>query len=634
MTVQTQGYTTAGDGGGATYLLVASQAADGFGDLVMANGNVAVIQEALSASVLQFGAVGDGGSGDTDDTAAIQARLNVGGRIEFPPNRTYVLSAGLKVVNISYLWGAGELDVSRINNDNFAHGGIEINDNKNITIDGVHFTGRGNDFDVINTLQNGSGGVSIDKFTNAAVSKNIVVKNCVFDAMEYTNIFGEVRNNVDQQSGWIFRNNLMLQNAPNSNPVLAGAHESINIINTFSMDNTALHGCVIRDNVMKIFDGYDGNLFKVNGAIGAVISGNTVENHRTIPLISTSANVECILRDSVFSDNVLNIDVTNDVGGIFEGCDGLKINNCIFSNTVTIRSFLNRTDTVDQSGSNEIANCTLEKLFVRELLEAAVSFDAGNLTVSDTVISGNTTIDSVESCKIKDCKMGGVFRVEDTATSLIGTVDIESSFIASMTPKDATKITIRDTEISVLTWGTDTKMDFFNCNVKHSVSNHTTVFARFYGCDIAGLDNANVSTNVEAATGVYEDCRFWTSVGQTGGFNVVVKSNVTLRNNTYYKHLIDDTTPVALTGSVSSNGSGSELYESDSSFDNGFEEFSVFDPSDQIKKNIGIAIPTASTYQRFNRITNFNARSVGDDIGWACTTAGTPGVWNSLGKIV
>ncbi len=43
--VETGGYYTKGGGGAAKYLIVAPQAADGYGDHVLANGNVAVLQE-------------------------------------------------------------------------------------------------------------------------------------------------------------------------------------------------------------------------------------------------------------------------------------------------------------------------------------------------------------------------------------------------------------------------------------------------------------------------------------------------------------------------------------------------------------------------------------------------------------
>ena len=42
--VETKGYHTAGDGGGARYLIVGARAADGYGDHTLANGNVAELQ--------------------------------------------------------------------------------------------------------------------------------------------------------------------------------------------------------------------------------------------------------------------------------------------------------------------------------------------------------------------------------------------------------------------------------------------------------------------------------------------------------------------------------------------------------------------------------------------------------------
>ena len=73
-TIQTKGYYTAGDGGGATYLIKTAAAfggtPDGYGDHSLANGNVAVLQHDGSVNVKQFGAKGDG---VTDSHAALLA---------------------------------------------------------------------------------------------------------------------------------------------------------------------------------------------------------------------------------------------------------------------------------------------------------------------------------------------------------------------------------------------------------------------------------------------------------------------------------------------------------------------------------------------------------------------------------
>jgi len=54
--VETGGYYTKGDAGKAKYLIVAAQAADGYGDHVLANGTVAVLQVDGGVKLEQFGA--------------------------------------------------------------------------------------------------------------------------------------------------------------------------------------------------------------------------------------------------------------------------------------------------------------------------------------------------------------------------------------------------------------------------------------------------------------------------------------------------------------------------------------------------------------------------------------------------
>tara|TARA_R110002153_G_scaffold14440_4_gene52394 strand:- start:1266 stop:2762 length:1497 start_codon:yes stop_codon:yes gene_type:complete len=84
--ISTKGYYVAGDGGEASYLVAASQTVDGYGDHALANGVVALLQVEGAANVRQFGAKGDGVTGDL---AAIQAAVDslgtVGGVAYFPP---------------------------------------------------------------------------------------------------------------------------------------------------------------------------------------------------------------------------------------------------------------------------------------------------------------------------------------------------------------------------------------------------------------------------------------------------------------------------------------------------------------------------------------------------------------------
>ncbi len=58
-TISTKGYHTEGDGGGAVYVIQASQAVDGYGDHALDNGNVAILQHGGVVNVKQYGAVGD-----------------------------------------------------------------------------------------------------------------------------------------------------------------------------------------------------------------------------------------------------------------------------------------------------------------------------------------------------------------------------------------------------------------------------------------------------------------------------------------------------------------------------------------------------------------------------------------------
>jgi len=80
--VKTDGYTTAGDGGGATYLVAASQAVDGYGDHALANGTVALLQKDDGITFLCYGVSEILSDNSPAATAALAA--NTGSLITLP----------------------------------------------------------------------------------------------------------------------------------------------------------------------------------------------------------------------------------------------------------------------------------------------------------------------------------------------------------------------------------------------------------------------------------------------------------------------------------------------------------------------------------------------------------------------
>lgn len=83
VSVTTQGYYSAGDGGGATYLIVAPQAFDGYGDHQLANLNIAVLQVVGEVNVKQYGAKGDAAN---NDTSPVQAADNFSKSLPYNSN--------------------------------------------------------------------------------------------------------------------------------------------------------------------------------------------------------------------------------------------------------------------------------------------------------------------------------------------------------------------------------------------------------------------------------------------------------------------------------------------------------------------------------------------------------------------
>lgn len=126
--VQTKGYTTAGDGGQASYLIkTAAQAAtdgdviDGFGNHTLANGNVAILQKPFTFK--KFGAKGDNA---TDSGAAMAAAMATGKTIcaEGPEN-IYLSSVELPFNEGQYVFGFGaKVKAANGLEGDFSHKGV------------------------------------------------------------------------------------------------------------------------------------------------------------------------------------------------------------------------------------------------------------------------------------------------------------------------------------------------------------------------------------------------------------------------------------------------------------------------------------------------------------------------------
>ena len=118
-----------GNGGGANYLVAANQAVDGYGDHLLDNGNVALLQSDGAVNVLQFGAVGDGA---TDDTVAIQAVLDSGAtKIIF--DGTFAYSSTITISNT--------VDIEVIGGFKYIGTYYNADPHFDITADDVHILG-------------------------------------------------------------------------------------------------------------------------------------------------------------------------------------------------------------------------------------------------------------------------------------------------------------------------------------------------------------------------------------------------------------------------------------------------------------------------------------------------------------
>ena len=176
--VETGGYYTKGDAGQAKYLIVAAQAADGYGDHTLANGTVAVLQVGAEVNVTQFGAKGDGVFAND---GAIQAAFNLGKRTIIPDgifgvtvplilkSNNNLVCAGIDKTIIKNISGA---PIKVITTGLRVGGTYTEGKKENISIDGLTVDG-----DVYGTKVDGDQGISFSYCNNIKVTNSKVMNS-------------------------------------------------------------------------------------------------------------------------------------------------------------------------------------------------------------------------------------------------------------------------------------------------------------------------------------------------------------------------------------------------------------------------------------------------------------------------
>lgn len=225
VTVSTQGYYAAGDGGGSTYLVASNQAVDGYGDHELVSGRVALLQVESVASIKQYGAVGDG---VTDDRPAIQAAMASGAATVFFPDGDFRLvvtsgsafsTSGVSIVGNG---PSSRLDIESSNGNNGVNvsgSDFKISDIQ-IDMEGeddvlLVFTGDVDGLLLDNIWFNGERSLAAGLYKNSGIkigdsvtTKNVVVSNCRFTKLLFSlftaNGYGA---SGDTSENWIFHGN-------------------------------------------------------------------------------------------------------------------------------------------------------------------------------------------------------------------------------------------------------------------------------------------------------------------------------------------------------------------------------------------------------------------------------------------
>jgi len=167
--IETQGYTAAGDGGGAKYLIVTPQAFDGYGDHELANSNIAVLQYSNDITSMRMGAKMDG---STNDTAAIDAWIARAGNL--------VLSDGIamtdgnhSLLSSTWLGGNGVLK-RRISTENPL---INISNVSNVEIKDIGLDGNKSIVSGVTAREDRKGEINANALADGNTTTDVRISN-------------------------------------------------------------------------------------------------------------------------------------------------------------------------------------------------------------------------------------------------------------------------------------------------------------------------------------------------------------------------------------------------------------------------------------------------------------------------
>ena len=323
--VETKGYNSAYDGGGANYRIAASQVVDGFGDHELANGNVALLLQ-NSVMVSKYGA-----NNSVDSAAVIAADAKA-----FSLGVPLIIDRAIDISDVGNDYILFTANWISYNKSTVTFKNIQWVDKSNVFVKGIVFTtdapstggsiaGYGGTNGFVDKIGN-SGNIDFaailglefedNKITNTAGTTNCVKTEACSDVV--------VKNNKSSGGGFSFYGNK--QNRVDLGFGIPTDNTRANVVSVIFTNNTVdgelisefdlLNlfggvGGIIKGNVLRncLFDGMD--LFTSGESL--VVSGNTIYEvgHIGIQLkIDTNANDRDSLgaglnRRVVISDNII-----------------------------------------------------------------------------------------------------------------------------------------------------------------------------------------------------------------------------------------------------------------------------------------------------------------------------------------
>lgn len=598
---RTLGYYNRNDGGGAYYKISSTQPSgyyETLGNMLYAE---LITEDAMD--VRQFGAKGDGA---TDDRPRIVSAINNANELYFSPG-TYLINSAIFIPSDKKITGHGDDSVILAGS---TFNIINTSDTHNIEISSLKLDGDAENKQTAGTLTEAVNGIA------AKHVQDIIIDNVTFTNMGYlpqqyaidgTSGGDMLRLQVEESSiGKKDTYGCVINNCRFIDP---DGRSGFGVKLKSDWDITGTRKYYIRDNKILncYFEGNNYNNIEIagQGAIHNIIENCTVKNSKAYVAIEADKGASY----NIFNNNL--VDGVECLGG-----QNVWVFNCAWSGNAS-----------DKAIGNTFTNTVIRNVkFNQENVCAAFRIGGAEQTIVDNLLIENIT-------PYQSATSGSGIRIvqsENTVISnaILKNVNTQNYGVAIQFDNVVGDVTLDNISIDTCSYGVRT--------FGEQPSNR--IF-KVKNCIFKNTQYDGVNIGAQLKNVVVEECAF-DRIG-LAGISVQNGGNLIANNNIFTNILNSNHFGIDGRGADSEiccqgnylNGCGIFLGDFTNYKNRILNNYVIGQPFDGVKAfTYAPAAPTSGTWRKGDIIYN-SWPSAGGNIGWVCTSNGTPGTWKSFGSI-